>query len=57
MPTHPAYDELHRRFARLSYLGDALALLDWDTQTMMPEGAGEARAEQTAGLRTFATRF
>lgn len=54
MPTHPAYDELHRRFARLSYLGDALALLDWDTQTMMPEGAGEARAEQTAGLRTFA---
>ena len=52
-PTNSAYVELHDRFARLAHFGDALAIIDWDTQTMMPEGASDARAQQTATLRSF----
>ncbi len=47
-----AYSELERRFARMSHLGDAMALIGWDTQTMMPEGAAPARARMMASLRT-----
>jgi len=54
MPSHPAYDDLYGRFARLAHLGDALAILDWDTQTMMPEGGAAARAAQVATLRAMA---
>jgi carboxypeptidase Taq len=52
-PTNSAYTELHERFARLAHFGDALAIIDWDTQTMMPEGAAEARAMQAATLKSF----
>jgi carboxypeptidase Taq len=54
MPTNSAYTELVERFARMAHFGDALAILDWDTQTMMPEGAADYRAAQTATLRAFA---
>ena len=54
MPTNSAYTELAERFGRMAHFGDALAILDWDTQTMMPEGAAEYRAQQTATLRSFA---
>jgi Zn-dependent M32 family carboxypeptidase len=33
-----AYRELEARFARLHALGGASAVLDWDSQTMMPPG-------------------
>lgn len=46
-----AYAQLERRAARLSLLGDAIAILDWDNATMMPDGAAEGRAEQLALLR------
>ena len=45
-----AYAELERRFARLHALDGASAVLDWDSQTMMPPGGAGARAEQRAAL-------
>lgn len=48
-----AYATLERRFTRLSALSDVIGILDWDTQTTMPPGAADARAEQTATLRVL----
>lgn len=45
-----AYRDLERRFARHAAIGDALGILSWDQQTMMPEGAAEGRSEQIAAL-------
>ena len=50
MTERAAYAELERRFARLHALGGARAVLDWDSQTMMPPGGADARAEQSAAL-------
>jgi carboxypeptidase Taq len=44
------YEELTRRFRRLHALGGAISVLGWDQATMMPEGGGDARAEQLAIL-------
>lgn len=49
-----AYQDLERRFARIAAIGDALGILSWDTQTMMPDGSNDARAEQTATLTVLA---
>ena len=49
-----AYEALKDRFARLSALGGAQAVLHWDRATMMPEGGAEARAEQQAVLSLIA---
>ncbi|CAO3421854.1 carboxypeptidase M32 [Azospirillum doebereinerae] len=49
-----AYRDLERRTARVAAIGDALGILGWDTQTIMPEGSNEARAEQTATLSVLA---
>ncbi|WP_029009737.1 carboxypeptidase M32 [Azospirillum halopraeferens] len=49
-----AYRELERRFARIAAIGGAIGILGWDTQTMMPTGAADARAEQTATLSVLA---
>jgi len=48
------YQELERRFGRLSRLRDAAGVLTWDTATMMPPGGAEARAGQLATLRMLA---
>lgn len=48
-----AYQELERRFARLSALSDALGIIEWDTQTMMPAGSADGRTEQVATLRVL----
>ena len=45
-----AYQELSQRFRRLGLLGDALAVLNWDTAAMMPDGAAAVRADQAATL-------
>ena len=45
-----AYRELELRFARMSHLNGAKAVLHWDSATMMPPGGAEARAEQLATL-------
>lgn len=46
-----AYQDLERRFRRISAVHDALGILHWDTETMMPSGAAQGRAEQLATLR------
>ncbi len=42
--------QLKARFARITRLGQAAALLGWDQQTYMPPGAAAARGEQAATL-------
>ncbi|MGH6917097.1 MAG: carboxypeptidase M32, partial [Geminicoccaceae bacterium] len=49
-----AYRTLEERFKRLSDIGGALAVLEWDHQVMMPRGGNETRAEQVAALRQIA---
>src|SRR5262245_3977910 len=49
-----AYRTLEERFKRLSDIGGALAVLEWDHQVMMPRGGNETRAEQVATLRQIA---
>jgi carboxypeptidase Taq len=48
-----AYEPLRERFRRIAALGDALAVLSWDRQTIMPSGGAEARAEQMATLQVL----
>jgi len=48
------YAELERRFARLSAVQRASAILSWDRSTMMPDGASEDRADQLATLGVIA---
>lgn len=44
-------DKLRTRLGRVEDLDAAANLLDWDQETYMPDGAAEARAQQTATLR------
>lgn len=45
-----AYDALERLFSRLSALDDALGILSWDRDVMMPEGAAGRRGAGVAVL-------
>ncbi|HVA35873.1 MAG TPA: carboxypeptidase M32 [Stellaceae bacterium] len=49
-----AYATLESRFKRLGLVNEAVAMLNWDTAAMMPEGAAGARAEQLAELKVIA---
>ena len=49
-----AYQELEERFATLSHIGGAIAMLHWDSATMMPPGGADARNEQIATLSEIA---
>lgn len=53
MQAAAAYLELERRFRRMNLLRDALAVLEWDASTFMPDGGAEARADQMAALRVI----
>lgn len=46
--------ELRQHFARIADLNHAAALLEWDQETYMPEGAAESRAMQLSTLRSVA---
>ncbi len=48
-----SYDRLCERFRRIAALEDAMSVLSWDQQTVMPKGGGLARAEQMATLRVL----
>jgi carboxypeptidase Taq len=48
------YRILEQRFARLSAVKDAIRILGWDKETMMPLGAAEGRSEQLASLEVIA---
>jgi carboxypeptidase Taq len=52
--TNSAYVELQDRFGRMSHVGEAMAIVDWDTQTMMPDGAATQRAAFSATMRSIA---
>jgi carboxypeptidase Taq len=45
-----AYDRLAARFERITTLGEASSMLNWDAATMMPPGGSGARADQLAVL-------
>ncbi|MDX2103228.1 MAG: carboxypeptidase M32 [Alphaproteobacteria bacterium] len=47
---HAAYQSLVERFRRIALLGDAQAILSWDSATTMRPGSAEARAEVDAAL-------
>lgn len=49
-----AYHRLSSRMNRLGALGEAAAVLHWDSSTMMPRGGGTARGEQLAALAGLA---
>ena len=49
-----AYQILEQRFSRLAALEGAAGILGWDAQTLMPDGAAEARGDQLAILRGLA---
>lgn len=46
----PAYQQLEARKKRVSALNNAMGILQWDEQTMMPDGAAPARASMLAEL-------
>ena len=50
MDNRAAYSELEARFRRHGVLQSAAGLLGWDSQTMMPSGGANNRAEQSAAL-------
>lgn len=45
-----AYVQLEQRFARMSAISGAIAVLGWDHATMMPSGGAGARANQLSTL-------
>jgi len=51
-PPEP-YPEFLDHVRRLTYVGDAGQLLNWDQQVMMPEGGTPARAKQQSALSTL----
>lgn len=49
-----AYQTLEARAKRVADIHGALAILGWDSRTMMPKGASEIRGEQLATLEQLA---
>ncbi len=48
--TNSAYTELETRAKRIAALDDALGILGWDQEVMMPDAAAEGRATQMATM-------
>jgi carboxypeptidase Taq len=48
-----AYTHLEARFKRMNLVRDAIAMLEWDSAAMMPDGGSDARAEQLATLKVI----
>jgi carboxypeptidase Taq len=48
------YRSLEERFARISSIEDAIGILQWDAETLMPEGAADSRSDQLAALKGIA---
>jgi carboxypeptidase Taq len=48
------YRSLEERFARINSIEDAIGILQWDAETMMPEGAADSRSDQLATLKGLA---
>jgi len=48
------YHTLEERFARISSIEDSIGILQWDAETMMPQGAADSRSDQLATLKGIA---
>ncbi|MGO4173796.1 carboxypeptidase M32 [Bosea sp. TAF32] len=48
-----AYSDLAAHFGRIAALSNAIGILQWDNDTMMPKGAAETRAESMALLHVM----
>ena len=48
-----AYSELAGHFGRIAALSNAVGILQWDSDVMMPKGAAETRAESMALLHVL----
>ena len=48
--TDDAYDDLTRRYERITNVGNAAGILSWDQEVMMPEGGTPARSGQLSAL-------
>src|SRR6478736_2036354 len=48
-----AYSDLTAYFGRIAALSNAVGILQWDNDTMMPKGAAETRAESMALLHVM----
>ncbi|WP_038368399.1 carboxypeptidase M32 [Bosea sp. UNC402CLCol] len=48
-----AYSDLAAHFGRISALSNAVGILQWDSDVMMPKGAAETRAESMALLQVL----
>jgi carboxypeptidase Taq len=48
-----AYSKLEERFGRLGRLSDAVSILHWDLEAMMPEGSAGSRSEQLSTLKVI----
>ena len=48
-----SYAEMEALNVRAGTLAEALSILYWDQQSMMPAGGGSSRADQTALLETM----
>lgn len=48
-----AYSDLTAHFGRIAALSNAVGILQWDSDTMMPKGAAETRAESMALLHVM----
>ncbi|CAH1650731.1 Metal-dependent carboxypeptidase [Hyphomicrobiales bacterium] len=48
-----AYSDLTAHFGRIAALSNAIGILQWDNDTMMPRGAAETRAESMALLHVM----
>ncbi|ACB94193.1 carboxypeptidase M32 [Beijerinckia indica] len=52
-----SYHALEQQFARIDKIKDVIGLLNWDTETIMPDGAAEGRSEQLSTLEGMAHRL
>ncbi|MDG5778067.1 carboxypeptidase M32 [Haloarculaceae archaeon H-GB2-1] len=50
--TQAVYDDFLDHVKRLTYVGDATGVLQWDQEVMMPEGGTPARSKQRSVLST-----
>jgi carboxypeptidase Taq len=48
-----AYDRLTARFSRIATIREAASIIGWDTEVIMPPGASDARADQSAVLSSL----
>ncbi|MBI3452550.1 MAG: carboxypeptidase M32, partial [Rhodospirillales bacterium] len=49
-----SYTQLERRFERIALIGDAIGMLQWDMEAMMPDGGAAVRGDQLATLKVVA---